>query len=117
MIEGQPDPRLRPYLPIATPTWRENRPPTGCTTIAVSKSLWDEACIAMGGEEAAIVSATPAEQFTAKALCTGGKCCSKGLADKRQPTGGTGWQDKPARCRGWEMIYSLHLENDYNANL
>jgi hypothetical protein len=41
-------------LPIATPTWRENRPPTGCTTIAVSKSLWDEACIAMGGEEAVL---------------------------------------------------------------
>ena len=59
-------PRPRPWREIvdAADWLRHDR--------GVSKSLWDEACIAMGREEAAIVSATPAEQFT------GGRCARVG---------------------------------------
>jgi replication initiation protein RepC len=53
-------PRLRPYLPNATPTWREIVDAADWLRHdrGVSKSLWDVACIAMGREEAAIVSAS-----------------------------------------------------------
>ena len=62
-------PRLRPYLTTPTPTW-----PTIVDAadwlrgeLGVSKSLWGEACLAMGREEAAIavaiVSAKPAGHF------------------------------------------------------
>jgi len=62
-------PRLRPYLTVPTPTW------PGIVDAAdwlrgelgVSKSLWGEACLAMGREEAAIavaiVSAKPSGHF------------------------------------------------------
>ena len=62
-------PRLRSYLTTPTPTW------PGIVDAAdwlrgelgVSKSLWGEACLAMGREEAAIavaiVSAKPAGHF------------------------------------------------------
>jgi replication initiation protein RepC len=62
-------PRLRSYLTTPTPTW------PGVVDAAdwlrgelgVSKSLWGEACLAMGREEAAIavaiVSAKPAGHF------------------------------------------------------
>ena len=62
-------PRLRPYLTTPVPTW------PGVVDAAdwlrgelgVSKSLWGEACLAMGREEAAIavaiVSAKPAGHF------------------------------------------------------
>jgi replication initiation protein RepC len=62
-------PRLRPYLTTPAPTW-----PTILDAadwlrgeLGVSKSLWGEACLAMGREEAAIavaiVSAKPASHF------------------------------------------------------
>ena len=62
-------PRLRPYLPNATPTWREIVDAAEWLRhdLGVSKSLWGEACLAMGREDAAIalaiVSAKPAEYF------------------------------------------------------
>ena len=80
-------PRPRPWREIvdAADWLRHDR--------GVSKSLWDEACIAMGREEAAIVSATPAEQFTGGAVHGWEeKPFSKGSAGKRQPTGGAGWR-------------------------
>jgi hypothetical protein len=101
-------PRPRSYLPIAKPTWREivDAADWPRHDRGVSKSLWDEACIAMGREEAAIVSATPAEQFTA------GRCARVGrisvfhglncqaLTDRGS---GMAWlTGKPARCRGGE---------------
>jgi replication initiation protein RepC len=62
-------PRLRPYLRSATPSWREIVDAADWLRhdLGVSKSLWGEACLAMGREEAAIalaiVSAKPAEHF------------------------------------------------------
>jgi replication initiation protein RepC len=62
-------PRLRPYLRSAVPTWREIIDAADWLRhdLGVSKSLWGEACLAMGREEAAIalaiVSAKPAEHF------------------------------------------------------
>ena len=67
-------PRLRLHLPVAAPTRREIVDAADWLRHdrGVSKSLWDEACIAMGREEAGIVSATAAEQFTA------GRCAPAG---------------------------------------
>jgi replication initiation protein RepC len=62
-------PRLRPYLAGATPTWREIVDAADWLRhdLDVSKSLWGEACLAMGREEAAIalaiVSAKPGGHF------------------------------------------------------
>jgi replication initiation protein RepC len=62
-------PRLRPYLRSSAPTWREIVDAADWLRhdLGVSKSLWGEACLAMGREEAAIalaiVSAKPAEHF------------------------------------------------------
>jgi replication initiation protein RepC len=62
-------PRLRPYLRSATPSWREIVDAADWLRhdLGISKSLWGEACLAMGREEAAIalaiVSAKPAEHF------------------------------------------------------
>jgi replication initiation protein RepC len=62
-------PRLRPYLMNAVPTWREIIDAADWLRhdLGVSKSLWGEACLAMGREEAAIalaiVSAKPASHF------------------------------------------------------
>jgi replication initiation protein RepC len=63
-------PRLRPYLRTASPTWPEIVDAADWlrNDLGVSKSLWGDACIAMGREQAAIavaiVSAKPAEHFT-----------------------------------------------------
>ena len=63
-------PRLRPYLRTASPTWPEIVDAADWlrNDLGVSKSLWGDACLAMGREQAAIavaiVSAKPAEHFT-----------------------------------------------------
>jgi replication initiation protein RepC len=63
-------PRLRPYLRTASPTWPEIIDAADWlrNDLGVSKSLWGDACLAMGREQAAIavaiVSAKPAEHFT-----------------------------------------------------
>ena len=62
-------PRLRPYLRISAPSWRDIVDAADWLRhdLGVSKSLWGEACLAMGREAAAIalaiVSAKPAEHF------------------------------------------------------
>ena len=62
-------PRLRPYLTIPTPTWPAvvDAADRLRGELGVSKSLWGEACLAMGREEAAIavaiVSAKPTSHF------------------------------------------------------
>jgi len=62
-------PRLRPYLAVPTPTWPAVVDAADWLRgeLGVSKSLWGEACLAMGREEAAIavaiVSAKPAGHF------------------------------------------------------
>ena len=62
-------PRLRPYLAVPTPTWPAVVDATDWLRgeLGVSKSLWGEACLAMGREEAAIavaiVSAKPSGHF------------------------------------------------------
>lgn len=62
-------PRLRTYLRSTEPNWREIVDAADYLRgeLGVSKSLWGEACIAMGRERAAIaiaiVSAKPAEHF------------------------------------------------------
>jgi replication initiation protein RepC len=52
-------PRLRPYLRRADPTWPEIIDAAGWlrSDLDVSKSLWGEACITMGREQAAIAIA------------------------------------------------------------
>ena len=66
-------PRLRAYLKTPTPAWPEIVDAADFLRgeLGVSKSLWGEACVAMGREEAAIalaiVSAKPAEHFTSSA--------------------------------------------------
>jgi replication initiation protein RepC len=62
-------PRLRGYLKTPTPAWPEIVDAADWLRgeLGVSKSLWGEACLAMGREEAAIavaiVSAKPAGHF------------------------------------------------------
>ena len=62
-------PRLRPYLTSPQPAWPEIVDAADWLRgeLGVSKSLWGEACIAMGREQAAIavaiVSAKPAAYF------------------------------------------------------
>ena len=62
-------PRLRPYLTVPTPTWTAIVDAADWLRgeLGVSKSLWGEACLAMGREEAAIavaiVSAKPVGHF------------------------------------------------------
>ena len=62
-------PRLRTYLTSARPAWPEIVDAADWLRgdLGVSKSLWGEACIAMGREQAAIaiaiVSAKPVEHF------------------------------------------------------
>ena len=62
-------PRLRPYLTTPAPTWPAVVDAADWLRgeLGVSKSLWGEACLAMGREEAAIavaiVSAKPAGHF------------------------------------------------------
>ena len=62
-------PRLRPYLRTSAPSWRDIVDAADWLRhdLGVSKSLWGEACLAMGREAAAvalaIVSAKPAEHF------------------------------------------------------
>jgi replication initiation protein RepC len=62
-------PRLRGYLKTSAPGWREIVEAADWLRgeLGVSKSLWGEACLAMGREQAAIaiaiVSAKPAEHF------------------------------------------------------
>jgi replication initiation protein RepC len=62
-------PRLRPYLATPNPTWPAVVDAADWLRgeLGVSKSLWGEACLAMGREEAAIavaiVSAKPAGHF------------------------------------------------------
>jgi replication initiation protein RepC len=62
-------PRLRPYLTTPTPTWPAIVDAADWLRgeLGVSKSLWGEACLAMGREEAAIavaiVSAKPTGHF------------------------------------------------------
>lgn len=52
-------PRLKPYLRRADPTWRELVDAASFlrSDLDVSKSLWGEACLAMGREQAAIAIA------------------------------------------------------------
>ena len=63
-------PRLRPYLRISAPNWREIVDAAEWLRhdLGVSKPLWGEACLAMGREQAAIalaiVPVKPAEHFT-----------------------------------------------------
>ena len=62
-------PRLRPYLAAPTPTWPAVVDAADWLRgeLGVSKSLWGEACLAMGRQEAAIavaiVSAKPSGHF------------------------------------------------------
>jgi replication initiation protein RepC len=62
-------PRLRSYLATSAPTWPDVVVAADWlrSELGVSKSLWGEACLAMGREEAAIavaiVSAKPAGHF------------------------------------------------------
>lgn len=64
-------PRLRPYLRTSSPAWPDIVDAADWLRhdLGVSKSLWGDACLAMGREKAAIalaiVSAKPAEHFTA----------------------------------------------------
>ena len=64
-------PRLRPYLRTSSPAWPDIVDAADWLRheLGVSKPLWGEACLAMGREKAAIalaiVSAKPAEHFTA----------------------------------------------------
>jgi replication initiation protein RepC len=64
-------PRLRPYLRTSSPAWPDIVEAADWLRhdLGVSKSLWGDACLAMGREKAAIalaiVSAKPAEHFTA----------------------------------------------------
>ena len=64
-------PRLRPYLRTSSPGWPDLVEAADWLRhdLGVSKSLWGDACIAMGREKAvialAIVSLKPAEHFTA----------------------------------------------------
>ena len=66
-------PRLRPYLRTSSPAWPDIVDAADWLRhdLGVSKSLWGEACLAMGREKAAIalaiVSAKPAEHFTTSA--------------------------------------------------
>lgn len=63
-------PRLRSYLATSVPAWPDIVDAADWLRhdLGVSKSLWGEACLAMGREQAAIalaiVSAKPAEHFT-----------------------------------------------------
>jgi len=63
-------PRLRTYLPTSSPACPDIVDAAAWLRhdLGVSKSLWGEACLAMGREQAAIapaiVSAKPAEHFT-----------------------------------------------------
>ena len=63
-------PRLRPYLATSTPAWPDIVDAADWLRhdLGVSKSLWGDACLVMGREQAAIalaiVSAKPAEHFT-----------------------------------------------------
>ena len=63
-------PRLRPYLRSSAPAWPEIVDAADWLRhdLGVSRSLWGEACLAMGREQAAIalaiVSTKPAEHFT-----------------------------------------------------
>ena len=63
-------PRLKPYLRTPSPGWPDIVDAADWLRhdLGVSKSLWGEACLAMGREEAAIalavVSAKPKEHFT-----------------------------------------------------
>jgi replication initiation protein RepC len=66
MVHGiQPDelvrltPRLKPYLPRANPTWPEIADAADWLRhdLGISKSLWGEACLAMGRELAAVALA------------------------------------------------------------
>lgn len=63
-------PRLKPYLPTPSPTWPDIIEAADWLRhdLGVSQSLWGEACLTMGREQAAIalaiVSAKPAEHFT-----------------------------------------------------
>ena len=62
-------PRLRAYLNTPTPAWPEIVDAADWLRgdLGVSKSLWGEACLTMGREQAAIavaiVSAKPADHF------------------------------------------------------
>jgi replication initiation protein RepC len=64
-------PRLRPYLRTSSPGWPEIVEAADWLRhdLGVSKPLWGDACLTMGREKAAIalaiVSAKPAEHFTA----------------------------------------------------
>jgi replication initiation protein RepC len=64
-------PRLRPYLQASAPSWSDIVDAAGWLRhdLGVSQSLWGEACVAMGREQAAIalaiVSAKPDGHFTA----------------------------------------------------
>jgi replication initiation protein RepC len=64
-------PRLRPYLRSSSPGWPDIVEAADWLRhdLGVSKSLWGDACLVMGREQAAIalaiVSAKPAEHFTA----------------------------------------------------
>ena len=64
-------PKLKPYLRRPSPTWPEliDAALWLCHDLGVSKSLWGEACVAMGRELAAvalaIVSTKEPEHFTA----------------------------------------------------
>jgi replication initiation protein RepC len=64
-------PRLRPYLRTASPAWPEIVEAADWLRhdLSVSKTLWGDACLAMGREKAAIalaiVSAKPEGHFTA----------------------------------------------------
>jgi replication initiation protein RepC len=66
-------PRLRPYLHTASPSWPDIVEAADWLRhdLSVSKPLWGDACLTMGREKAAIalaiVSAKPAEHFTASA--------------------------------------------------
>lgn len=63
-------PRLRPYLSTSSPAWPDIVDAADWLRhdLGVSKSLWGDACLAMGREQAAIalaiVSAKPAGHFT-----------------------------------------------------
>ena len=77
------------------PGAKSSTPPTGCATIAVSRNPCGTRLVSpWRREEAAIVSARPAEQFTGGGAVHGWeeKPFSKGSAGKRQPTGGAGWR-------------------------
>ena len=64
-------PRLKPYLRTSSPNWPDIVAAADWLRhdLGVSKPLWGDACLAMGREKAAIalaiVSAKPAEHFTA----------------------------------------------------